>query len=153
LDSFARIKIEIKMLRLKLITSTTILLLFVSSCRNETEIKWEKTLKVHDVVMLKMQETGDMEAKLNQLISRAKLDSSTVLFSKIDTLQDAYKQLEVVDEEMMDWMASIQAPKSGDDKDSILLYLDQEEKAIIEVGVHMDNAVNHAEALIKSLEK
>ena len=141
------------MLRLKLITSSLIMLLAVSSCRNETEIKWEETLKVHDVVMLKMQETGDMEAKLNQLISRAKQDSTTVLFTKLDVLQEAYKQLEIADEEMMDWMASIQAPKSGDDKDSILLYLDQEEKAIIEVGVHMDDAVSQAEALIKSLEK
>ena len=141
------------MLRLKLLSVTIVMLLTISSCKNETENKWEKTLKVHDVVMLKMQETGEMEAKLNQLISRAKLDSSTVLFTKLNVLQEAYKQLEVADEEMMDWMASIQAPKSGDDKDSILLYLDQEEKAIIEVGVHMDNAVDNAEKLIKSLEK
>ncbi len=141
------------MLRLKLITSTIILLLFVSSCRNETEIKWEKTLKVHDVVMLKMQETGEIEAKLDQLITRAKKDSSTILFAKLDTLQGVYNQLEIADEEMMDWMANIQSPKSGDNKDSILLYLDQEEKAIIEVGIHMDNAVTNAQALIKSLEK
>lgn len=141
------------MLRIKLITSIIFLLFAVSSCKNETEIKWEKTLKVHDVVMLKMQETGEMESKLNQLITRAKSDSSTVLFTKLDTLQKAYNQLEVADEEMMDWMASIQKPRTGDDQDSIINYLNSEQKAIIEVGVNMDNAVIQAQEVLKSLEK
>lgn len=126
----------------------------LSSCQNETGKKWEETMKVHDEVMLKMQETGDAEMKLDQLITQAQAaDSNTILFSKLDTLQQAYQLLEVADEEMMDWMANIQKPQKGDDQDSIINYLNKEQKAIIEVGHHMDNAIHHANALIKSLEK
>jgi len=127
--------------------------LFTISCQNETGHKWEETMNVHDEVMLKMQETGEMQSKLDQLIIRAKKDSTTVLFTKLDTLQFAYEALEIADIEMMDWMASIQKPKTGDDKDSILNYLNTEQKAIIEVGVNMDNAVTQAENILKSLEK
>ena len=123
------------------------------SCQNESTHKWEETMKVHDEVMLKMQETGDLQSKLDQLITRAKKDSTTVLFSKLDTLQFAYNALEKADIEMMDWMASIQKPKKGDDQDSIINYLNTEQKAIITVGVNMDNAVTQAKNILKSLER
>lgn len=129
-------------------------LIIFSSCQSEASKKWEETMKVHDEVMLKMQETGDAEMKLDQLITQAKrADSNTLIFSKIDTLQQAYLVLEKADEAMMDWMATIQKPKLADDQDSILNYLQNEQAAIIEVGILMDDAVNHANSLITSLEK
>ena len=126
---------------------------FMLSCQNETTLKWEETMKIHDEVMLKMQETSDLESKLDELIIRAEKDSTTILFTKIDTLQAAHSVLGKVNEEMMDWMASIQKPKTGDDQDSIINYLNKEQKAIIEVGVNMDNAVIQAQEVLKSLEK
>lgn len=129
------------------------MLFLMPSCQNETTLKWKETMKVHDEVMLKMQETSDLESKLDELIIRAKKDSTTLLFSKIDTLQAAHLVLGRVNEEMMDWMASIQKPRTGDDQDSIINYLNSEQKAIIEVGVNMDNAVIQAQEVLKSLEK
>jgi hypothetical protein len=137
----------------KIITIVIGLSTFLFSCQNESELKWEETMKVHDEVMLKMQETGEMQTKLNALIVRAKTDSTSVLFTKSDTLKAAYKKLELAEEEMMDWMASIQSPKSNDDQDSILNYLDTEQKAIILVGEHMDASVVEANNILKSLEK
>lgn len=124
-----------------------------SSCQNEEEQAWLKTMHTHDEVMLKMQENGELQAKLNELIVRAERDSGSVLFTHLDTLKMAYDDLALSDEEMMDWMAAIQAPKQGDDTDSILQYLSEQEKAIIEVGVHMDQAANQAKNILKSLEK
>lgn len=134
--------------------SVIVLSITLFSCQSESEKKWEETMKVHDEVMLKMQETGDAEMKLDQLITHAKTaDSNAVIFSKIDTLQQAYSQLEKADEEMMDWMASIQKPRKGDNQDSIIQYLEKEQKAIIQVGVVMDNAIENANQIIQSLEK
>lgn len=135
-------------------TAILILSLFLQSCQSESNKKWEETMKVHDEVMLKMQETGDTEIKLDQLITLASAaDSTTLLHSKVDTLEHAYFLLEKADEAMMDWMAAIQKPRIGDDQDSILNYLNQEQQAIIEVGIQMDNAITHAELIIESLEK
>jgi len=124
-----------------------------SSCQNEEQTAWLKTMHTHDEVMLKMQENGELQTKLNELIARAERDSNSVLYTHLDTLKMAFDDLALSDEEMMDWMAAIQAPKQGDDKDSILLYLSEQEKAIIEVGVHMDQAANQAKNILKSLEK
>ena len=123
------------------------------SCQNETTLKWEETMTVHDEVMLKMEETVALESKVDELLDRAKKDSTTVLFSKIDTLQLAHSVLEKANEEMMDWMASIQKPRSGDNQDSIINYLNTEQKAIIMVGINMDNAVIQAQDILKSLEQ
>lgn len=124
-----------------------------SSCQNEEEQAWLKTMHTHDEVMLKMQENGELQTQLDELILRAERDSGSVLFTHLDTLKMAYDDLALSDEEMMDWMAAIQAPKQGDDTDSILQYLSEQEKAIIEVGVHMDQAADQAKNILKSLEK
>ena len=128
-------------------------ILVMISCQNPTTLKWEETMKVHDEVMLKMQVTSDLESKLDKLILHAEADTLTVLYTKIDQLKGAHLFLGEVNEEMMDWMASIQKPRKGDNQDSIINYLETEQKAIIEVGVHMDEAVNQAQNLLKSLEK
>lgn len=124
-----------------------------SSCQSEEEQAWLKTMHTHDEVMLKMQENGELQTQLDELILRAERDSGSVLFTHLDTLKMAYDDLALSDEEMMDWMAAIQAPKQGDDTDSILQYLSEQEKAIIEVGVHMDQAADQAKNILKSLEK
>jgi hypothetical protein len=135
---------------LTIILSSTLLI----SCQDQASLKWEETMKVHDVVMLKMQKTGESGMKVNDLVSRAKLaDSNSILFSKIDTLEKAYHQLELADEEMMDWMASIQKPQKGDPQKVTFQYLEKEQQAIIAVGHKMDAAIDHAEMVIKSLEK
>ena len=136
----------------KIITVIIITLTLVS-CQNKTTQKWEETMRVHDEVMLKMEATGTLGLKINNLIEQTKkADSNTILFSKLDTLQSAYSKLELSEEEMMDWMASIQKPKKGDRQDSIIQYLEQEQKAIIEVGHHMDAAIENAELILNSLE-
>tara|TARA_R110002050_G_scaffold263065_1_gene403459 strand:+ start:19408 stop:19833 length:426 start_codon:yes stop_codon:yes gene_type:complete len=134
---------------LAIVLTATVLI----SCQDKKGEKWEETMKVHDAVMLKMQETGEMQAKLNQLIMRAKQDSSTILYTKLDTLQIAFDALEKADVEMMDWMAHIQKPRKNDNQDSVLNYLEQEQQSITAVGVTMDNAVTQAENILKSLEK
>ena len=127
---------------------------FIYSCQSEAEKKWEETMKVHDEVMLKMQETGDMGAKINELVHRAqKADSNSVLFTHLSSLQSAYHQLELADEEMMDWMATIQKPQKNHNQDSIIQYLEDEQEAIVVVGHHMDEAIQNAESVLKSLEK
>ena len=133
---------------------TVIIITFtLVSCQNKTTQKWEETMRVHDEVMLKMEATGTLGLKINNLIEQTqKADSNTILFSKLDTLQSAYSKLELSEEEMMDWMASIQKPKKGDRQDSIIQYLEQEQKAIIEVGHHMDAAIENAELILNSLE-
>lgn len=136
-----------------LLFSILLIQTFNTSCQSEEEKAWMKTMHSHDEVMLKMQENGDLQSKLNELISRAQLDSNSILFSHMDTLQMAYNDLAASDEEMMDWMATIQSPRKGDDQDSILNYLSTQEQAIIEVGVHMDHAANQAKNILKSLEK
>ncbi len=128
--------------------------LFTLSCQSAAEKKWEQTMKVHDVVMLKMQETGEMAQKIDALLQKSKTaDSTSILFVKQDTLVGAIHQLEKADIEMMNWMANIQKPTKSDDQDSILHYLDQEEKAIVTVGNQMDQAIHHAEGVISSLKK
>ena len=133
---------------------TVIIITFtLVSCQNKTTQKWEETMRVHDEVMLKMEATGTLGLKINNLIEQTqKADSNAILFSKLDTLQSAYSKLELSEEEMMDWMASIQKPKKGDRQDSIIQYLEQEQKAIIEVGHHMDAAIENAELILNSLE-
>lgn len=134
--------------------SLIIISLFLVSCQSAAEKKWEETMKVHDAVMLKMQETGEMGQKIDALLETAKAaDSTSILFIKQDVLVDAFQQLEAVDVEMMDWMANIQKPRKNDDQDSIVTYLNQEEQAIIAVGKHMDDAIHHAHKVISSLEK
>lgn len=129
------------------------IIIFLFSCTSKVTKSWEETMKVHDEVMLKMQENGELESKLNALIIRGKADSSTVLFTKVDTLQFALDQLSKADEEMMDWMAAIRAPLPDDNVDSTLAYHEEQQKEIIIVGNHMDEAATNAEKIIKSLEK
>jgi hypothetical protein len=138
----------------KSVLSTLIITLFTFiSCTDQKKESWSETMRVHDEVMLKMQENGEIESKLNELIQRGHADTNSVLFTKVDTLQMALDQLSKADEEMMDWMAAIRAPKKSDDVDSTLQYHAEQKAAIIEVGEHMDAARLHAEDLLHSLEK
>lgn len=124
------------------------------SCQSEQEVLWADTMQVHDEIMLKMQENGEIESKLNAIIEQAKqADSNSVIFTKLDTLEMAMQDLAKADEEMMDWMAHITAPQKGDDPEETKTILTAKKAEIIEVGVHMDNAAAHAEALLSSLEK
>ncbi len=125
----------------------------IFSCTSKVTKSWEETMIIHDEVMLKMQENGQLESKLNALITRAHEDSSSILFTKIDTLQFALDQLSLADDEMMDWMAAIRAPLPEDDVDSTLSYHKEQQEKIVEVGVHMDEAANQANDILKSLEK
>lgn len=131
----------------------TLLVFLITACQSKSEKKWAETMKVHDEVMLKMQETGDLEIRMIELISRAGKDSNSILFANIDTFQYAHDILDGVDEEMMDWMAHIKAPQTGDNQDSIIAYLEAEKLAIIKVGEHMDQAIKQTKDIIKSLEK
>jgi hypothetical protein len=153
LGSFAGIKPINNMRYFIILFSILTIQIINTSCQSEEEKAWLKTMHSHDDIMLKMQENGELQTKLNEIISRAKLDSNSILFNHIDTLQIAYNSLSISDEEMMDWMAAIQAPKKGDDKDSILNYLSAQEHAIILVGKHMDMAADQAKNILKSLEK
>jgi Flp pilus assembly protein TadD len=65
------------------------LLLTVSACTNHAEEQWAKTLKVHDEIMVKMQQNGEIESKLNELLILAQKDSTSVLFAQSDTLKSA----------------------------------------------------------------
>ena len=127
---------------------------FLASCQSDVTLKWEDTMKVHDVVMLKMDETAEMSKKLSGLLEYGKnADSSSVLFQKQDTLKQAIEILEQADIEMMDWMANIQKPRKGDNQDSIIQYLEHEKAAILVVGDHMNAAIENAQGIISSLEK
>lgn len=130
-----------------------ILLSILTSCTNKVEDSWAETLRVHDEVMLKMQTNSEMEQKLTELIKRGNASTTSVLYTKIDTLQGALVVIEESNEAMMDWMATLQGPHKGDDVDSTLAYHAERTKAIIEIGVQMDNATQNAENILKSLEK
>lgn len=128
--------------------------IFIVSCQSAVTQKWEETMKVHDEVMLKMEETAEMNQKLNGLLEYGKnADSTNVLFQKQDTLIQAIEILEEADIEMMDWMANIQKPRKGDDQDSIIQYLEDEKIAILVVGDHMNAAIENAQRVISSFEK
>lgn len=125
----------------------------LSSCTNKVDKSWEKTLRVHDEVMLMMQENGEIEKKLNELIKLGNANEKSVLHSKIDTLQGALNNLSAADEEMMDWMATLKKPQKGEDPSTVLAYHKERQKTIIKVGDDMVLAAKQANALIKSLEK
>jgi len=129
------------------------LMALITSCTNEVEDSWAETLRVHDEVMLKMQDNSELEQKLTELIKRGNASTTSVLFTKIDTLEGALEVLAKSDEAMMDWMASIQEPHKGDDVDSTLTYHKELTISIIEIGVQMDDAALNAENILKSLEK
>ena len=140
----------------KIITYLSVLFLAFQtiSCQSESEKAWESTMKVHDEIMLKMQENGPIESKFNELIERAEVaDTNTGLYSTLDTLKISLNKLSLADEEMMDWMAAIQSPATYQGDLEYLTYLNQEKENIITVGEHMDEARVHAENLLKSLEK
>lgn len=127
--------------------------LFTLSCTSKAEEKWAKTLKVHDDIMVKMQTNGQLEAKLNDLLIAAQKDTTTVLYAQSDQLKAALEDLIKADEEMMDWMANIKAPKKGMDMDSVVSALQVKEEEIIAVGEHMDRAATNAQAILNSLKK
>ena len=142
------------MRKIIVLLSIATLAIFNSSCQSEQEVLWADTMQVHDEIMLKMQQNGEVENKLNAVIKRAEIaDSNSILFSKLDTLQMAMDDLAKADEEMMDWMANITATQKGDDPEKTKISLTTKKAEIIEVGVHMDLAAAHAEALLTSLEK
>lgn len=139
-------------------TTTYLSILFLAfqtiSCQSESEKAWETTMKVHDEVMVKMQENGPLESKYNELIKRAEVaDTNSILYSKLDTLRFTLNILSISDEEMMDWMAAIQSPNTYQGDTDYLEYLNQEKENIIIVGEHMDLARTQAENLLISLEK
>lgn len=139
-------------------TTTYLSILFLVfhtiSCQSESEKAWETTMKVHDEVMVKMQENGPLESKYNELITRAEVaDTNSILYSKLDTLRFTLNNLSISDEEMMDWMAAIQSPNTYQGDTDYLEYLNQEKENIIIVGEHMDLARTQAENLLISLEK
>ena len=125
----------------------------LSSCKNEVQESWEQTLRVHDEVMIIMQENGEIEKKLDVLIKRGKASENSVLHTKIDTLQGALNELSATDEAMMDWMATLQRPKKEANPEEALAYLKEREVAISKVGNDMMVAAQKAEDIIKSLEK
>ena len=134
--------------------SILVLSFYIISCQSESEQAWESTMKVHDEVMVKMQENGPVESKYNELIKRAEIaDTNSVLYSKLDTLRFTLNNLSITDEEMMDWMAAIQSPNTYQGDSDYLEYLNQEKENIIIVGEHMDLARTRAEDLLTSLEK
>ena len=128
-------------------------MVILSSCMNEVQKSWEHTLRVHDEVMLLMQENGEVEKKLDVLIKRGLASENSVLYTKVDTLQEALNMLSATDEDMMDWMATIQQPSKDQDIKVSLSYLKEREEAISKVGDAMIQAAQHAESVIKSLEK
>jgi len=125
----------------------------LSSCKNEVQESWEQTLRVHDEVMIIMQENGEIEKKLDVLIKRGKASENSVLHTKIDTLQGALNELSATDEAMMDWMATLQRPQKEANPEEALAYLKEREVAISKVGNDMMVAAQKAEDIIKSLEK
>lgn len=130
-----------------------LILILAISCTNHAEEQWAKTLKIHDEIMVKMQKNGEVESKLNELLKLAENDTNSILFSHSDTLKDALEGLIKADEEMMDWMANIKAPQKGMDMDSVVTALKLKEQEIILVGKHMDDAAEHANAVLNSLKK
>ena len=123
------------------------------SCQSAEDKAWEETMVAHDEIMVKMQENGPLESKFNLLIERAQKDSSSVLFTKLDLLKSALHKLEVSDEEMMDWMASIRNPHTYKGDEDYVTYILSEKEEILEVGVRMDEARTHGEAVLKSIEQ
>lgn len=126
--------------------------LCLGSCTNQVKDSWDKTMHTHDEVMLKMQDNGDLQMQLNELIKTGKSDTNSILFTYTDTLQKAIDDLALADEEMMDWMAAIRSPKSGDDVDSTLNYHQEQSKAIIEIGNQMDLAATNAQNILSWIE-
>jgi len=126
---------------------------FLSSCTNEVQKSWEETLRVHDEVMLIMQENGEIEKKITELIKRGNASKNSVLYTKIDTLHGALNNLSAADEDMMDWMASLQKPQKDDDPATVLAYHKERQEAIVKIGNDMMLAAKQAEDIIKSLEK
>lgn len=133
--------------------AVALLALTLVSCQSAEDKAWEETMVVHDEIMVKMQENGPLESKFNMLITRAEQDSNSILFSKIDTLKDALNKLEVADEEMMDWMASIRNPHTYKGEQDYVTYILSEKDEIVAVGVRMDEARAHGEAVLKSIEQ
>ena len=130
-----------------------IFITIISSCTNEVEDSWAETLRVHDVVMLQMQENNELEKKLTILIKKAEDAPTSILYTKVDTLQGALDQIVESNEAMMDWMASLNSPQRGDNVDSTLAYHEERKTAIIEVGIFMDEAATNANNILQSLEK
>ena len=126
---------------------------FLSSCTNEVDKSWEETLRVHDEVMLIMQENGEIEKKLDELIKRGNTSENSVLHSKVDTLQGALDNLSDTDEAMMDWMATLKKPQKDEDPTTVLAYHKELQESIIKIGDDMMLASKQAEDIIKSLEK
>jgi hypothetical protein len=126
---------------------------FLSSCTNKVEKSWEETLRVHDEVMLIMQENGEVEKKLDVLIKRGNESENSVLHSKVDTLQGALDNLSAADEAMMDWMATLKKPQKGEDPNTVLAYHKELQESIVKIGNDMMVAAQKAEDIIKSLEK
>lgn len=124
-----------------------------SSCTNEVQKSWEETLRVHDEVMLIMQENGEVEKKINELIKRGNASENSVLSSKVDTLQGALDNLSAADEDMMDWMATLKKPQIGEDPTEVLAYHKGRQQEIIKVGDEMILAAKQADDIIKFLEK
>lgn len=135
------------------ILNFALITVFTIGCTNQAEEQWGKTLKIHDEIMVKMQENGKIESKLNELLKLAEKDTNSVIYPHSDTLKDALEDLIKADDEMMDWMANIKAPKKGMDMDSVVAALKVKEQEIIAVGKHMDDAASHANAVLNSLKK
>ena len=98
---------------MKNIIGILVTLLFIFGCSSQTEQKWQDVLRVHDEIMLQMQENGVIEQQLRALLNQSKTaDSTSILFQSTDTLENLIAHLEKADEAMMDWMANLKKPDS-----------------------------------------
>lgn len=139
---------------MKNILGILVTLLFIFGCSSQTEQKWQDVLRVHDEIMLQMQENGVIEQQLRALLNQSKTaDSTSILFQSTDTLENLIAHLEKADEAMMDWMANLKKPASEVPFDSAMKYLEIKESEIIQVGNQMEQASTQAVSFIESLEK
>ncbi len=95
----------------------------------------KEVMDIHDVAMAKMTQMHELKLDLQAV---AKATGTTPVATKaIDDLQAAHKG-------MMEWMRAYKAPQSGDDPESVLIYLHQEKIKIEQVNNAIDASIEQA---------
>lgn len=109
----------------------------------------DEILKIHDEAMPKMSEIQRLSTQLREIKTKA-LKSENSDPAMIKNLEDALNSLRNAEQSMMDWMMAYGETKARITPDLMQTFYDRELQKITMVRTNMINAIDNANAWLKS---
>ena len=133
------------------LTISSIVLIFIGifySCSEENKVEKlkDEVMAIHDEVMPEMGSLMKLKNQLNEKL--VYFDSADKKFSEINK---AIHDLEVADEEMMDWMRNYKDPQLDMEETEALNYLNSQKDSIIKVRKQIYEAKTTAKILLNNI--